>query len=511
LTLSPNSVTAATNTNIGFHYTFTNSAGDSPKDVTTILPPGLIANANLNGGACLATPAASPTAACQVASGSMTSTAYMGPVSLYLVQAPSAADIAGVDLVLGSTPAAPLSTAAVTVRPAGDPNGVGLNIAFTGLPNANLTDLNVTFSALHAPTSCAAANVIVRVDDQSSTAAAPVNTPLTVTGCASLAFNTSATFSVKRDAGDTGAEVISQTSQPGAATESATKTLELDIPGSVQPNAAAVLGCFSPAPACNVGTASATSPLVPNAALSNGTITLGGANLLSPTLTITFPVLHLSLTGQIDVANNRTTFNNLPDLPLTSLRVDIVNGQNGLKAFATTCAPGSATFKLTPWNGNATVTSVTPIAYQGCPASAVPGSPKVSKGSVSGLSKGHPKLKFTLGHGANAPNVVSVAVSDSQGLSFRKCVKKGKKPACAGLALSGATIKKIKLSGGRLTIIFSPAAGQVSVTAQGPLLSESLQLLTKARKHKVGKITFTFKVIDAKGKTTTFKQKLNAS
>ena len=39
---------------------------------------------------------------------------------------------------------------------------------------------------------------------------------------------------------------------------------------------------------CKIGTASATSPLVPNAALANGTVTLAGS-ASAPTITISFP------------------------------------------------------------------------------------------------------------------------------------------------------------------------------------------------------------------------------
>ncbi|MBV9416277.1 MAG: hypothetical protein JO363_14950, partial [Solirubrobacterales bacterium] len=50
LKLSQSGTTAGTNPTIGFDATF---AGGTPSNVTLALPPGLLANENINGGACL--------------------------------------------------------------------------------------------------------------------------------------------------------------------------------------------------------------------------------------------------------------------------------------------------------------------------------------------------------------------------------------------------------------------------------------------------------------------------
>ena len=74
LTLSPTSGVAASTQNLGTDITFGYStSGDTVKDMTLALPAGLLANASIDGGKCISS--ATPTAACQVGTGSITATA----------------------------------------------------------------------------------------------------------------------------------------------------------------------------------------------------------------------------------------------------------------------------------------------------------------------------------------------------------------------------------------------------------------------------------------------------
>jgi hypothetical protein len=200
----------------------------------------------------------------------------------------------------------------------------------------------------------------------------------------------------------------------------------------------------------------------------------------------------------------------VPDTPLQGLVVDIT-GTSGGRAFNTTCVAMNATATFTPWDGKAAVTSSAPITYQNCPTGGgTKGAPTVSGGSLSGLASGHPRLHFSATHGSGAPNISSVAIGPSGGLSFKKCRSSGKKHTCAGLTVSGGTVKSATLSGGRLVIKFtSPVAG-ASVTVGGPLLTESKLLQKKVKKHKIKSITFSIKIVDAAGKNTTLSLKLPA-
>jgi hypothetical protein len=442
-----------------------------------------------------------PPSACQVGTG----TDNLGvPLTLYLVQAPSGhtSDIAGLDLFAGTPLNVNAAVGDVTVRTTDG----GLNIAFSGLTLPGLTTLSTTFNHadLRMPSSCPGENFSASADSQATPFAA--SPAFTTTGCSSLAYNPTVSATVKKDASDTGAEVISTISQPNAATESSTKAITLGF-GTLSPNTVADLPCLTGTP-CNVGTATATSPVVPALAFSGGTVTLGPP-VTTPTLTIMFPLLHVALVGTINLTNNTVTFNPVPDFPLSSLAVD-VTGPSGQKAFTTTCSPSNVSGAFTPWSGGAVVNRSVAVTYQGCPSGGgTPGNPTGS-GSISGLKTGHPTLHFLVTHGSNAPNISSVSIGPSQGLSFRKCVKKGKKHLCSGVSVSGS-VKSEKISGGRLTIVMSSSASSVSVTASGAAVTESKSLLKKAKKGKVKTITFTIKVKDANGTTSVVKAKLKAS
>ncbi|HEX8975055.1 MAG TPA: hypothetical protein VF781_00965, partial [Solirubrobacteraceae bacterium] len=68
---------AGSSVNLGMDVKFspTNPATDSPKDLTLSLPPGLLANASIDGGACLSD--SMPNPACQVGTGTVTATPFL--------------------------------------------------------------------------------------------------------------------------------------------------------------------------------------------------------------------------------------------------------------------------------------------------------------------------------------------------------------------------------------------------------------------------------------------------
>src|SRR6185312_1168001 len=129
---------AGSSANLGMDLKFTNTGTDSPHNLTINLPPGLLANASINGGSCIRKTNTSGTA-CEVGSGTVTATpnVLIGlpvpvpvPVTFYLVPPPKAGDLAGLTVignVLGVTEQLG-STGDIRVRPTGDPNGVGVTI-----------------------------------------------------------------------------------------------------------------------------------------------------------------------------------------------------------------------------------------------------------------------------------------------------------------------------------------------------------------------------------------------
>jgi hypothetical protein len=134
--------TAGSAANLGLNLKFTNSGTDSPQDLTINLPPGLLANASIDGGACLRTRDVSD-GACRVGTGTVTATPDLVgivnvplpvsvPVNFYLVPPPASGDLAGLAVIgLGEQLGA---TGDIKIRPSGDPAGVGVTIGLV-LPN----------------------------------------------------------------------------------------------------------------------------------------------------------------------------------------------------------------------------------------------------------------------------------------------------------------------------------------------------------------------------------------
>ena len=512
--LTLNQATTAAGTTpatVGFDAVFApNPATDGVKDVTFALPSGLLANANINGGACLL--AASPTPACQVGTGTVTAGGTGVPVTEYLVVAPSGSGAAGGVAVVNNATQQVVTTGAVSL------SATGLNVAFTNLPAAlNISEMNFTLTDLRLPTSCPATpqNVTITADSQGDSTSKTASAPLNVTGCTSLPYAPTVSATETKDAKDNGATLLFTVTQ--AADEAATKSIALKLPSGLGVNLSADVVCLTGAgQGCNVGTASATSPIVPNVALANGTVVLGGS-ASAPTITISFPApFALTLVGDIDLVSGTVTFNNMPDLTLTSLNLDIT-GPNGKKAFTTTCKQSSTSGTFTSQAGVAKTVNGA-VKFVNCAAN------PTAAGSFSGLAAGHPGLRFTATHGKGAPNVSSVLVGLPGGLKFSRagivmsktCTTKGGKKKCTtttltkGLGIKGAAAKSVALKGGKLLITLKKPAGKVTISLSAPVLTESGSLQTKVKKHKVKTLTVTLKVTDAKNISTSVPLKLKA-
>jgi hypothetical protein len=516
LTVTPTNTTAGTNpATVGFDAKFAPApATDGVKDVAFSLPPGLIANATLAGGACLIS--TTPQAACQVGTGTVTESGTPVTVSLYLVQAPKAGDAGGVAMVAGTSPSGPAvgSPGEVTVRTTAP---VGLNIAFSGLPNAGISEINLLLTTLSMPTSCPspADNVTMTADSQADATQKTASAPLNVTGCSTLPYAPVLTATVTKDAKDSGGQLVLGVTQ--AAGESANQSITLSLGKSITPNVGADVPCLTGSgPGCTIGTATATSPLVPDIALASGTITLSGS-ATSPAITVSFPApFSLTISGTVNLATNSVTFANVPDIPLTSLTLT-VTGPSGQKAFTTNCAASSLSGSFTAQGGQ-TKTDSAPIKFVNCAVK------PTASGSTGGLASGHPKLSFKVTHGKGAANIQSLTVGLPSGLKFSRSgivthktctTKKGKKKCTTttltkGLGIKGGSAKTVALKGGKLVITLKKAAANVTVSLSGPILTESKSLQTSVKKHKTKSLTVGLKVTDAKKISTSVPLKLKA-
>jgi hypothetical protein len=263
-----------------------------------------------------------------------------------------------------------------------------------------------------------------------------------------------------------------------------------------------------------VGSATATSPLAPMKL--TGTVTLGGS-ATSPTVTVSFPgPFAITLVGDVSLTAGTVTISDVPDIPLTDLNLTIA-GPNGQTAFTTSCAPSSTTGTFTSQSG-VTKTVTSKVTLTNCAAS------PTANGSATGLGTGHPKLRIKASHGQGAANIASIAVGLPGGLKFARsaittsktCVTKHGKKKCTtktlikGLGVSGASVKSVRLKGGKLVITLTTAAGSVTVNLSGPVLTETGALQSAVKKHKVNSITVTLNVTDAKHRTRSVQLKLTA-
>jgi hypothetical protein len=515
ITVTPSNLQAGGSTTVTSAAHFAPGAGDTPKAVVISDPPGLLASLNANPSCITGTPQL--TASCQVGTASVTanSTTSSGN-AVYLVPPQSSTDFAGIDTVVGS---APPQYTGVSLRMS-PTVGVNLTTNFTQVSGVQVTDVSTTLNPTlngqpftRMPTSCAAATTTMTVTYFNGT---PTNTvssaPFMPSGCQNLPYSPNLSASIAADSHG-GASLVLGVTQ--AANESASKSFSVTFPKGLTPNVTADAPCLN-ATGCQIGTATATSPLVPNSALASGKLSLGGS-VSSPAITIAFPgSFGLTITGAVSLTSNSVTFSNLPDIPISALTLNIT-GPNGQKAFLTDCAPASVTGTFNPQSGTPAHNSTAPIKFTGCATA-------TATGSTSGLASGHPKLKFKITRSSGSPNISSVAVGLPGGLSFSRSAfashktcttAKGKKKCTTttlirGLGISGATAKSVALRGGKLVVNLKKAASSVTITASGPLASETKALQTKVKKHKAGKLTFSLKVTNAKGTSSTLPLKLAA-
>jgi hypothetical protein len=565
LALSPSSGVAASTHNLGVDIKFGYSnSGDTVKDMTLALPAGLLANASLDGGKCITS--ATPIAACQVGTGSITATAtvlnLLGnkvPVTetlqaeFDLVAPPSPGELAGLQ-VLADNPTnpgpgfQPLGTpAGITVRP----TDAGLNIAFASLPNTyplnvfglglgtvpiSVSEINSTFDNLLFPSSCLSKPAALTVTtDSYSAPSSSASSPLTVTGCGSGAYAPKFSLTAARDASNNEVKLTANITQGAGQLTTGTTVLafptnvltpNLGVAGALCPNLAA--GNCTP-----IGSATAVSPVYPTP-LSGKAYLTGNASGLK--LALVFPApFSLTLTGSVNLATNTTSFNGIPDIPLSQLQVVLNGGTDG--AFATTCqtASGTATAKVVSQNGDLTRNLSAAFTVSGWkPCSGAPagsgsgngggngsgggsgaggsgggssgggssgksGRPRLSHGVIKGLLSDHPSVRFavTQGKGKGASKLKQLTIGLTDGLTFAT-----RHATVAGVTLQGAKAKSLTLSRGRLVIVLRKPATAVAVTLSDRALRESHRLHARVAHRKLSSLGVNVAVHTAAGKVS---------
>jgi uncharacterized membrane protein YgcG len=565
--------TAGSLADLGMDLKFTDTNTDSPRNLTINLPPGLLANAAINGGSCLKTTQTSGTA-CEVGSGTVTATpnVLIGlpvpvpvPVKFYLVPPPKPGDLAGLTVIgtvvlvneqLGST-------GDIRVRPTGDPHGVGVTIGLTlpdtlpglSLPGLTLsvTEINSTFNHLRYPATCPStpAPVTATVDSYKDATLHSLSAPLSVTGCSSLPFSPAFKVTATRDSTDRQVKLATTITQGASEAPSRSVTLAFRT-ATLAPNLASIQAlCLNLASGTctQVGSASATSPLYP-ATLTGKAYLTGNSSGLSLTLVFPSP-FPLTLTGAVNLLKNAATFTGLPDIPLTNLSVSLNGGAQGL--FLSTCATpsGTATAALTDQNGDKSTTVPANFTVSGCPGAGRAGSgsgggsgnggsgsgggsdnggsgsnPSGAGGarhngsSAAGVTVGHTKLsrgRFTglrSGHPA-----LSFRVSVARGAAGLQTLTVSLRAGLSflnhghrptGVSVRGAKVKSLSLRHGHLVITLVKPASAVTIAIGPGGLGESRSLRAEAKHHRLRTLGLALVAQNTGGQRTTVRARLDA-
>jgi hypothetical protein len=548
---------AGSTTNLGLDLTFADTGTDSPHNLTINLPPGLLANASINGGSCLKA-ANTSGSACQVGSGTVTATAdpipplvnlpvpVSVPVSFYLVPPPAPGDLAGLAVEGLGEQIGP--TGDIRVRPTGDPNGVGVTIKLAlpdqlpltlpiigQVPTAfiSLTEINSTFDRLRYPATCPAtpARLSASADSYSDPTVHTTTAPLAVTGCASLSYSPVFKVTATRDSGDRQVKLATTITQ--GSTQAPSRSVSLAFPqATLAPNLQSIQAlCLNlAAGTCpKVGSATATSPLYPSTLTGTAYLT-GSSSGLSLTLVFPSP-FPLTLTGAVDLAKNAATFTGLPDIPLTNLGVNLDGGPEGL--FLSTCQTpsGTAAATLTDQNGDRTARVPATFTVAGCPGtggasggggSAGGGSPgatgnggsrngstitgvtvgrtTISRGRFSGLATGHPALTFRMSVAKGSAKLRALTVELPAGLRFV-----ARHHRVTGVSVGGAKIRSLVVSGRRLTINLRRAVANLTVTIARGGLTESGAIQRAAKAHRLRSLELTAIAQNTRGARTTLR------
>jgi hypothetical protein len=500
--MSLSSTQAGGSADVAVDTKFAASSGDTVKDETMRLAPGLLVNPTA---ASVCAPSAFQAGTCapssQVGDGTLTANEIVigkaqFPVDIYLL-APQGSEFARLGLIarFGGAPAAEI-LATVHFRSSPD---IGLDVQLAGLPNqltgipSQTTELSLRlFGTVNGtgftrlPTSCSPAQSQVTTDSyQVPTSSGPGVTSFTPANCGMLSYGPSVGLSANVDPSDDGVAFRASVAQ--ASSDAPTSSFSFVLPAGL----AARRSALSPAcaPGCpSVGTATLRTPLLPSP--------ITGQLVAAPNATLYVllpPPLGLTLPGSVSGSTNgpQLTFSGLPDIPLSGMEVDLNGGAGSILMVGTGLCSGPQTVggQLVADSG-ATVPVNAGLGVGGCRnfGSATPRS-AASYGSLSGFASGHPKLHF------QASNVTSMSIGLPRGVSF-SLRKRG------GLSLSGAKLKQLKISHGRLVITLRSSAVRVGVTITAPLLRESAGFQGKVKGHRIKSSVVGLKLTGIAGQTS---------
>jgi hypothetical protein len=172
----------------------------------------------------------------------------------------------------------------------------------------------------------------------------------------------------------------------------------------------------------------------------------------------------------------------------------------------------------TDQNGDKTVSAAVDYDISGCPASsyngvttksaaapnAVPTLSAITSPSLAALKAGHASLSFKVSEKKNSAKLTQVSVKLTPGISFIKH-KVGKKMKITGVSLTGAKIKSLAISKGRLVIKLKKASTSFRVKLTS-VLHENGALIADATKGKRATLHLSLITRNTRNKSHTIKK-----
>jgi hypothetical protein len=520
------------NTQAGGHSDFTLSfsfgGAEHVKNLTIHLPPGLVGNPT-KVPACTAaqfevpsTQANSCPAASAVGSTSVTATATIGILptditaagTVYVVP-PHAGEIARLGIDVTPTGAAALVgehirlQSGITVRKATD---AGLDSALTvpqtspsglgDLPTRiNSMSLTLNGSAnghpfMSNPTSCKAATTTIDATSNDSAGVNHASASFTPTGCDREPYtpHVSLRFSGDLSNGGRPAATVSVTQPEGQA---ASKRVQVVLPSIIDNGigtSTATL-CDGPHLATNscpassiIGTATATTPLLPVPLTGNVYIGYDEKINALPILRITLAPLGVTVTGLTGFVGTgiSNTFDNLPDTPLTNFQLSLKGGRAGILAsIHELCgSTGTANGMFLAHSGK---TATATAAYTTSPCTPTPvAKPPKATATFRSLGKKRTGLTVTVKAATGAKKLTKATVTLPAGVRVKSVAKKLAKGAPKGSKLKrhSRSIEIRAPKGGAKTLKLTLKSGALTSTKKKP------------------KAKLKIAVTDAAGKTT---------
>jgi hypothetical protein len=514
---------------------FSTPNGDTPRDLTFALAPGLLANptavplcpaAAFNAGLC---PASS-----QIGSGSITGTApgfgltLSLPTGVYLIQ-PTGSEVARVGLIVYFF-GFPVVTQSAPISIRTTPN-VGIDIPLSSIPN-QLDGIGVIVNALKLtidgtvdgktftrnPTSCSAATTTLTVDSYGAPSTSTTQqSSFTPTGCGTLPYTPKLSGAAAQDTGDDGAGFAATITQ--TYNEADNTQVLLTLPASLSPRLSLLASACTNAnlSQCpSVGSATVATPLLA-APLTAKIVFVAHAGSI-PTLAILIPAplnLQLDAIPILTGSAVQALVVGIPDIPLSSLTLSLQGGPNSLfRAGVHLCSsPQTVSGNFTAWSGASASPSAT-VAVSGCPAGSTTSSARTvaattptpaattrvvpiahgrsahapADGATVTYARpahGTPKVTVAVGSGSRTP-ISSVSIRFLAGLSFNA----GKLRRYVRVVLDGRKVDaKVTVKHGVLRIAFGRGGRVAIIVLSGPALRKPASTAGDARSRHAGTLT----------------------